>query len=527
MDLSEYVLEPLRKNQEIKRLNARPQARKVKGAEEALLSSDRNLSLIINTMPVLAWCAQADGSVDFFNQRWLDYTGFSLSEARGWGWALAFHPDDFDRLNDYWRSHIISGEPCEIEARLRKFDGSYRWFLFRGEPLRDESGAIVKWYGTNTDIHRRKLAEEQALRSEAFLAEAQHLTRVGSFSWRVATGEIKWSEQLYRIFEFDPGRPVTVDLIGSRYHPEDLESLDDMIGRAHAAATDLEYEYRLLMPDGSIKFLHLVAHASQDDEGHLEYVGAVQDVTQRQLSEAALAKARAELAKVSSVTSLGILTASIAHEVNQPLSGILTNVATCLRMLDCNPPNIDGARQTVHRAIRDGSRASDVITRLRTLFSKKEVADEFVDLNEATREVITLSLSELQRNQVILQLEFADSLPTIKGDRIQLQQVVLNLVRNASEAMSDVDDMPRRLVIGTETDGSQVRVRVQDSGIGFSCEAAGRLFEPFYTTKQDGMGIGLSVSRSIIEAHHGKLWATPNDGPGVTFAFSIPCEHDS
>ena len=244
-----------------------------------------------------------------------------------------------------------------------------------------------------------------------------------------------------------------------------------MIGRAHVAATDLEYEYRLLMPDGSIKFLHLVAHASQDDEGHLEYVGAVQDVTQRQLSEAALAKARAELAKVSSVTSLGILTASIAHEVNQPLSGILTNVATCLRMLDCNPPNIDGARQTVHRAIRDGSRASDVITRLRTLFSKKEVADEFVDLNEATREVITLSLSELQRNQVILQLEFADSLPTIKGDRIQLQQVVLNLVRNASEAMSDVDDMPRRLVIGTETDGSHVRVRVQDSGIGFSCEA--------------------------------------------------------
>ena len=513
--------------EEIKRLNDRLQTQNTEGAEKATLASERNLSLIINAMPVLAWSAQPDGSVDFFNQRWLDYTGLSLSEARGWGWAKAVHPDDFDRLNDYWGSRIVSGEPGEIEARLRKFDGNYRWFLFRGEPFRDESGVIVRWYGTITDIHGRKLAQERMLRSEAFLAEAQHLARVGSFSWRVATGEIKWSEQLYRIFEFDPGISVTFDVMGSRYHPEDLPLLDDMIGRARSAVTDLEYEYRLRMPDGSVKFLHLVAHANRDHEGRLEYIGAVQDVTQRQLSETALAKARAELAKVTSATSLGIMTASIAHEVNQPLSGIMTNVATCLRMLDSDPPNVDGARQTVRRAIRDGSRASDVITRLRTLFGKKEVADEPVDLNEATREVITLCLSELQRNQVILQLEFADTLPAVRGDRIQLQQVVLNLVRNASEAMNDVEDRPRRLVIGTEIEGSNVRVRVQDSGIGFSPEACARLFESFYTTKQDGMGIGLSVSRSIIEAHHGKLWATPNDGPGVTFTFSVPCEPSS
>jgi len=527
MDLSEYIVEPLRKNEEFKRLNDRPQPRNVKGTEEAIFAGEQSLGMIINTMPVLAWSAQPDGGVDFFNQRWLDYTGLSLSQARGWGWAKTVHGDDLNRLNDYWRSHIVSGEPGEIEARLRKFDGTYRWFLFRGEPLRDESGEIVRWYGTITDIHGRKLAQERMLRSEAFLAEAQHLARVGSFSWRVATGEIKCSQQLYRIFEFDPVISVTLDIIGSRYHPEDLRLLDDMIGQAQSAATDLEYEYRLLMPDSSIKFLHLVAHASRDHDGLLEYIGAVQDVTQRHLSEAALAKARSELAKVAGVTSLGILTASIAHEVNQPLSGIMTNVSTCLRMLESDPPNIDGARQTVRRAIRDGSRAADVITRLRTLFGKKEVADELVDLNEATREVITLSLSELQRNQVILQLEFADPLPPVRGDRIQLQQVVLNLLRNASEAMNDVVDTPRCLLIGTETDGSNVRVRVQDSGIGFSSEASGRLFESFYTTKKDGMGIGLSVSRSIIEAHHGKLWATPNDGPGVTFVFSIPCEHGS
>jgi C4-dicarboxylate-specific signal transduction histidine kinase len=250
-------------------------------------------------------------------------------------------------------------------------------------------------------------------------------------------------------------------------------------------------------------------------------------VTQRQLSEAALATARAELAKIAGITSLGILTASIAHEVNQPLSGIMTNAATCLRMLNSDPPNIDGARETARRAIRDGNRASDVITRLRALFGKKEVGTELVDLNEASREVVALSLSDLQRNRVILLVDFADCLPPVRGDRIQLQQVVLNLVRNASDAMSCVEDRPRRLTIGTETVGGDVRLTVQDSGIGFSPETADRLFESFYTTKEDGMGIGLSVSRSIIQAHNGQLWATPNNGPGVTFAFSIPYECSS
>ena len=223
------------------------------------------------------------------------------------------------------------------------------------------------------------------------------------------------------------------------------------------------------------------------------------------------------------VTSLGALTASIAHEVNQPLSGIITNASTCLRMLAADPPNVDGARETARRTIRDGNRASDVITRLRALFSKKDATTESVDLNEATREVIALSLSELQRNRVILRAELADDLPPVTGDRVQLQQVILNLLLNASDAMSGVDDRPRQLVIRTERDeGDRVRLTVQDAGVGFDPQAVDRLFEAFYTTKSDGMGIGLSVSRSIIESHHGRLWATPNDGPGATFSFSIP-----
>ena len=223
------------------------------------------------------------------------------------------------------------------------------------------------------------------------------------------------------------------------------------------------------------------------------------------------------------VTTLSTLTASIAHEVNQPLSGIITNAGTCLRMLDANPPNIDGARETARRTIRDGNRASDVITRLRALFSKKEFTLESLDLNEATREVIALSLSDLQRNRVILQSELADDLPSITGDRIQLQQVILNLLRNASDAMVGVHDRPRQLLIRTEReDGDRVRVTVRDAGVGLDRQSMDKLFDAFYTTKSGGMGIGLSVSRSIVERHHGRLWAEPNDGPGATFSFSIP-----
>jgi C4-dicarboxylate-specific signal transduction histidine kinase len=240
------------------------------------------------------------------------------------------------------------------------------------------------------------------------------------------------------------------------------------------------------MPDHSVKYLHLIAHGTRDKDGRLEYIGAAQDVTRHRISEDALAKARSELARVARVTTLGAMAASIAHEVNQPLSGIITNASTCLRMLGADPPNVDGARETARRTIRDGNRASEVITRLRTLFSKRGPTTESVGLNEAIREVIALSLSELQRNRVILRYELADDLPPVSGDRVQLQQVILNLLRNASDAMSTVDDRPRELFIRTECDeGDRVRLSVKDAGVGFDPQSAERVFESFYTTKDD------------------------------------------
>ena len=494
-----------------------------KRAEEALQSNERNLSLIINTMPTLAWSARPDGSADFLNQYYLEYVGLPFEELQGWGWTVAVNPDDLNALSDAWKSIMTAGKPGEVEARLRRFDGEFRWFLFRTNPMRDDSGQIVKWYGTNTDIHDRKLAEAEVKESYLRLAEAQQLSKTGSFITNLAADEHHWSEETFRIFEFDPAAKVTVQMIRSQIHAEDLPSFDAMIARA-MTGTDVDFSFRFVTPRGAVKHIRGMARVIEHIVGRPLFIGALQDITDSKLSEEALNRARSELARVARVTTLNALTASIAHEINQPLSGIITNADTCLWLLSIDPPDVAGARETAQRTIRDGNRAADVIKRLRNLYSNKETQFESMDLNEATREVIALSLSDLQRNKVIVRHELAAELPPITADRIQLQQVVLNLVRNASEAMSTVDDRPRELLVRTEREREdRVRLSVKDVGVGFQPQHADKLFEAFYTTKGDGMGIGLHVSRSIIEAHHGRLWAQANDGPGATFFFSIPC----
>jgi signal transduction histidine kinase len=245
-------------------------------------------------------------------------------------------------------------------------------------------------------------------------------------------------------------------------------------------------------------------------------------VTDRRLLEDAIGRLRSELPHLARITTLGAMTDSVAHQVNQPLAGIITNASTCLRMLAQDPPNVDGAREATKRVIRDGNRAADLIARFRALFGTRAPATEAVDLNESTRDVLALSSHELQRCRVTVRTELADELPLIVGDRAQLQQVVLNLILNASEAMRTVDDRPRHLLLRTERDADRVRLTVQDTGVGFDARDAEQLFDAFYTTKAGGMGIGLAVSRSIIEAHHGRLWAESHDGPGAVFSFSIP-----
>src|SRR6266550_4476596 len=497
-------------------------------AEEALRSSERNLSLTINTIPTFIQVSRPDGTILSVNQAVLDYYGVTLQDMKKEDFrARVYHRDDVERLREERMEALTRPLQFEYEQRALGKDGKYRWFLVRYSPLLDDQGAIDRWYATAFDIEDRKRAQENVRRSEAFLAEAQRLTSIGSFSWLVATDEITWSEELYRIYEFDPGIKITLEVIRTRVHPEDLTLYQKMVEQARNGSEDFEWQYRLLMPDQSIKYMQAVAQATREQGGQLEYIAAVQDVTARRLADEALDRARSELAHVARVMSMGALTASIAHEVNQPLSGIITNASTCMKMLDAEPPNVDGARETAKRTIRDGRRAADVITRLRALFTNQDAASELVDLNEATREVIALSRTELERNRVITRTELADELPRVTGDRVQLQQVILNLLRNGSDAMSSVDDRPRELLFRTEAEeGDRVRLSVQDAGIGFEPQSLDRLFQTFYTTKDDGMGIGLSISRSIIENHRGRLWATPNDGPGATFSFSIPAGVD-
>jgi PAS domain S-box-containing protein len=355
---------------------------------------------LLQHLPVSAWTLQPDGTPDFVNSVWLNFSAQSLDFVRSHpeAWMTAVHPDDREAASRAFREGVRSGKGFSFETRsLCAQDGTYRWHLQQAVALRDPDGKVLKFVGTTTDIDEQKRAEE------------------------------------------------------------------------------------------------------------------------------ALSRTRAALAHVNRATSLGVLTASITHEVNQPLSGILTNAGTCLRMLNCDPPNIDGARETARRSVRDANRASEVITRLRALFRRKEAAEDWVDLNEAAREVIAMSLSELQAHGVTLKDELADALPAIKGDRIQLQQVILNLIRNAAEAMNSVAGRPRDLAIKTLlNDDNQVCLTVRDSGVGIDPAAVDQLFESFYTTKDEGMGIGLAVSRSIIEAHQGRLVARNNDGPGATFSFSLP-----
>ena len=353
--------------------------------------------LVIDSIPGLVWSARPDGAVDFVNQRWLDYTGLVREEALGWGWEAAVHPDDLTRLVEAWRGVLTAGTPMEIEARLRRFDGAYRWFLFRGVLLHDERGTIVKWYGTNTDIEDRKRAED------------------------------------------------------------------------------------------------------------------------------ALHQAQAALAHVTRVTTLGELTASIAHEVNQPLAGVVTNGHACLRWLARAVPDLQEARAAVERIIRDGQRASEVIQRIRALATKTDPQRARLDLHDVIHEVVRLVHREVLGHQVSLRTDLAPALPPVLGDRVQLQQVLINLVINGIDAMTSVTDRPRALLIRAhQLDADRVGVAVQDAGIGIDPVHIDQLFHPFFTTKPSGMGMGLSISRSIIEAHGGRLWAAPNAGPGATFQFILP-----
>jgi PAS domain S-box-containing protein len=651
-------------------------------AEEALRESEQRWRSLTEALPQLVWGARPDGACDYFSAQWTNYTGVKASDLLGWRWMEELHPDDREPTRQFWMESVAGRRPYDVEYRVRRSDGTYGWFKTRGTPIRESDGRIVKWFGTCTDITDRKRAEQalqdqelelrqardlleikimertkELRRNEAYLAEAQKLSKTGSFGWNVFGGEIYWSEETFRIFEYSRETKPGLDLILQRTHPEDRVRVQREIDRASQSDKDFDTEHRLLMPDGSVKNVRVVGHLLETGQpGKTELVGAITDITERKRAEAALRQTeayleeaqklshtgswawnvarrenvhwsrehyrlfgldpesnspsfeaayqrihpedrvtfdkaveraireksdfevdfriafpdgstkyvhsvghpvfsasgelvefvgtgmditerrqaekererlrqvQADLAHINRATTMGELTASLAHEINQPISAAATDARTCLRWLAREQPDIGEAREAAARMVNAVTRAADIVSRLRQLFRKGAPQTNLVDVSEVIQEMVVLLRSEASRHSVSISTELSEDLPLVLADRVQLQQVLMNLMLNGIEAMQDAKTEGQLTIKSLKAERGQLLISVSDTGVGIPQEQAGQIFNAFFSTKTQGTGMGLSISRSIIESHGGRLWATSNSGRGATFNFTLPTE---
>jgi PAS domain S-box-containing protein len=374
------------------------------------------------------------------------------------------------------------------------------------------------------DRAERNRTQEALQRSEAYLAAAQKISHTGSFGWSVSTGELFWSEETFRIFQYDQMTAPTAELVLQRTHPDDAAFVGKTIERATRDRKDFDLDHRLLMPDGSVKHVHVVAHVIRDASDNIEFVGMVMDVTERKRAEDDLRQAQTELAHANRVTTMGELTASVAHEVNQPIAAAVTNANTCLRWLTRDHPDVEEARAAAMRIVKDATRAGEIINRIRLLFTKGTQQWELIDVNEVIRGMIVLLRDEAIQYKISFRAELAAGIPQITGDRVQLQQVLLNLIMNSIEAMKDVDGKRELIVKAQRTENDQLLVSVSDTGVGLPPQRADQVFDAFFTTKPQGTGMGLSISRSIVESHGGRLWAANSPPRGAMFHFTLPAK---
>ncbi len=368
-----------------------------------------------------------------------------------------------------------------------------------------------------------KRGDERLRRSEAQLAEGQRLGHSGSWGWNVSSGELIFSHETFRILGFDPEQPApSLGAALGRIHPDDRETVERVLATAIQDKKDYQFEARLALPDGSARHVDIVGRPFTNGSGGLEFVGTVLDITDRKRAEEKLAEAQAQLAHMARVTIMGELSASIAHEVNQPLGAIATDGHACLRWLNRTEPNVEEAKAAVTRMIHEAIRASEVIARIRSLAKKRPHQMIVIDVNQAILGVLSLTRYPILKNGILLKTDLATDLRPARGDLVQLQQVMVNLIVNAVEAMAMRSEGPRELLVASQNQGQdQIVIQVRDSGIGIDPGSLQQIFQPFVTSKADGMGMGLSLSRTIVEAHGGRLWAEPNRGPGATFRFSL------
>ncbi|HVE07576.1 MAG TPA: PAS domain-containing protein [Paraburkholderia sp.] len=508
-----------------------------KRMEGEIERQQQEIRAAIDAIPAMVWIASTDGGTMFVNERWTEL-GLALDET-GSNWFEFVHPDDLPQLRRDWLRARESGGSFENEARIRHGDGTYRWMLLRAAPFTSDDGLIVRWYGANADIEERKRAAEALARSESFLAEAETLSETGSIGFALPDFTMFWSKQTYRIFEYPESLEPSLERMLARVHPDDHARIAALLQAAPADLRDIDVEYRLQMPDEVVKQVHLVAHAIDTGEAR-GYRGALMDVTEARSVQDALHRSLAELAHVTRVTTLGELSASIAHEVSQPIAAIMTNGEAGLRWLERDPPQLGEVREALQNMLRDAQRAGGIVQRIRAL-AKKSVPNRVAfDLNALIEESVVLVQREIGVHAITLDLQLAAGSLMIVGDRVQLQQVVINLMMNAIQAMAGTLGVPRRLTVRSAcevrgfhdgSDASEVqeaRVSVADTGPGIAEADLPRLFQPFFTTRTDGMGMGLSICRSIVESHGGRIRAYARAGQGATLSFVLPgCARDT
>jgi PAS domain S-box-containing protein len=654
-------------------------------AEHRAGEIERELQLTIDMIPVKITVYRADGARHSVNRPWRDYTGLSQEDIEGKSWAIIPHPDDLKATEAEWKVRLAKREPFQAEMRLRRRDGAYLSHMVHRVPLRDQTGEVVKWYAVAFDIEDRKRAEDALRQSEASLAEAQRLSRTGSFGWHVSSGEIVWSEESYRIFGYNPTAAATIDMVLDRVHPDDVALVRGVIERATTHREAIDFEHRLLMPDGSVKHLNVVAYPMTDERGELRFVGAVMDITARKTSEEALRNSeqryrhlfhdmpialwqlntskqvelfeglraqgvtemgpyidqhphflqqlmdavkieevnertiemlgardasqilggsiapychiqpdtflrllesrlrgeptyqeetkivtldgrvidvlmtatrpglitdpdvslvgiiditervrgremlqrlQADFAHAARVSMLGELTASIAHEVNQPLAAIAINGDVALRLLNRSEPDLADVRELAKSVVADARRAADVIARVRTMATGQAPEQTLLSVDEVIRDALQFLRHEIHSHGLTVTHHSNPAAPRMLGDRTQLQQVFVNLMVNAIHAMAQMGAARRTLVVRTTlSDPSTLCCTLEDSGPGIEPEHLDHLFDSFFTTKDGGMGLGLPISRSIIEAHGGRIRAD-NESVygGARFSCTFPAK---
>jgi PAS domain S-box-containing protein len=435
------------------------------------------------------------------------------------------YPEDAPLVQQTIERAAQHGKDFDFEHRLLMPDGSVKYVHVMAHALSDETDGI-EFVGAVMDVTAHNHVEEALRRSESYLAEAQRLTHTGSGAWRVPGWDALYlSEEWYRIYGFDPKQGLSAwkDRL-QRMHPEDLAKVQETKDRAIREKSDYEVDHRIILPDGTVTYTHTVGHPVLNASGDVEqFVCTMMDVTERKQAEEAreaLRLAQADLARVSRVTTMGELSASLAHEVSQPITAAVLNARTCLRWLARDPPNVEEARGAAMRIVNDGQRAVDITSRIRQLFGKGTSKREPVDVNEIIREMIVLSHGEATQFDIFVVTDLAPDLPQVMADRVQLQQVFMNLILNGIEAMKDADGT-RELAIISRAETGQVLVCVKDTGVGLPPKQMEQIFNAFFTTKPHGTGMGLRISRSIIESHGGRLWAADNSPRGASFYFTL------